>query len=130
MPDDNLRSVREVARGVRDLARVRALEEPTRRTGHTGLRRNISRGVKIINIPGGLRVITEVPEEDQAIIPRGMDNARGWRHPVFGNRNNWVTQTSGSDSWFIDSMRSGYEPLRNRLIEDVNDAAERIAVAT
>jgi hypothetical protein len=56
-----------------------------------------------------------------------MDNVRGWRHPVFGHRNRWVRQTSGSDEWFMDSMRRGAEPLEDRLTRNLELAAEAIA---
>lgn len=130
LPNEFLKSVREVARGVRDLAKVRALEEPSRGVGHTGLRASVSRGVKIINIDNGIRILTEARERDEAIIPRGMDNDKGWRHPVFGNRNNWVRQRSGENSWFMDSMQQAERPLTLRLVRNLNDAADRIGNAT
>lgn len=130
LPDDFVKSIREVARGLRDLAKARALLEPSRGTGHTGLRQSISRGVKNVNIEGGIRVITQSREQDEAIIPRGMDTTRGWRHPVFGHMNRWVRQTSGTESWFMDTMKDGREPIRNRIINNINDAADRIARAS
>lgn len=130
LPDEFLRSIKEVARGLRDAAKVKALAQPSEGKGHTGLRQSVAKGVRIIPIPEGVRVITESRERDEAIIPRGMDMRKGWRHPVFGNMNRWVRQTSGTDSWFMDTMRSGQEPIRNRLINDINDAAERIARAS
>jgi hypothetical protein len=129
LPRDFKNSVNEVARGLRDAAKVRALQEPALKGKHTGLRAKVSGGVKIIQIESGVRIITSMPKEDEAIIPRGMDTVRGWRHPVFGRKNNWVRQTSGTESWFMDTMQKGHEPLRNRLIRDINDAAQRIAEA-
>lgn len=129
LPRDFKNSVNEVARGLRDQARYAALNEPTMRKGHTGLRRRVAAGVAIVQIEDGVRVITSMPEADEAIIPRGMDSVRGWRHPVFGRKDKWVTQRSGSDSWFLETMRRGHEPLRNRLIRNINEAAEDIADA-
>lgn len=129
LPRDFKQSINDVARGLRDAARAAALNEPSTGKGHTGLRARVAAGVSIMQIPGGVRIITSMPESDEAIIPRGMDNVRGWRHPVFGRKSNWVVQHSGSDSWFMETMGKGHEPLRNRLIRDINDAAQKIADA-
>lgn len=128
LPRDFKNSVTEVARGLRDAARVAALNEPGGKS-HTGLRARVSKGVGMIDIPGGKRITTSMDKKDEAIIPRGMDTTRGWRHPVFGNRRVWVRQTSGQDSWFMETMRKGEEPLRNRLIRNINDAADKVADA-
>jgi hypothetical protein len=129
LPRDFKQSVNLTAKEMRALARQAALAEPSTGVGHTGLRRDVSRGVQIIELPSGrgVRIITSMPEMDEAVIPRGMDNVRGWRHPVFGHRNRWVRQTSGSDAWFMDSMRRGAEPLEDRLTRNLELAAEAIA---
>lgn len=129
LPRDFKNSINEVSRGLRDEARYQALQKFTARKGHSGLRRRVAAGVQIIQIENGVRIITSMPEEDEAIIPRGLDGIRGWRHPVFGNRNRWVRQHQGADSWFLETMRRGHEPLRNRLIRNINEAAEDIADA-
>lgn len=129
LPRDFKNSINDVARGLRDAARAAALNEPSQGRDHHGLRAQVSAGVAIAQIDGGVRIITSMPESDEAIIPRGMDDVRGWRHPVFGSRTRWVVQHSGTDSWFMDNMRKGEEPLRNRLIRDINNAAEKIADA-
>lgn len=129
LPRDFKNSVNEVARGLRDQARYQALQKFTARKGHTGLRRKVAQGVKLVQIEDGVRVITTMPDEAQAIIPRGLDGVKGWRHPVFGHRDRWVRQHQGTDSWFLETMRSGHEPLRNRLVRNINDAADDIADA-
>ena len=127
LPRDFKNSINEVARGLRDMARVAALNEPSQGKGHTGLRARVSTGVGIAQIPDGVRIITKMPELDEAIIPRGMDTVKGWRHPVFGHRDRWVVQRSGTDSWFMETMAKGQEPLRERLIRNINDAADKVA---
>ncbi|WIF20508.1 hypothetical protein SEA_JFLIX2_17 [Rhodococcus phage Jflix2] len=126
LPRDFKNSVNEVARGLRDEARYQALQKFTGRKGHTGLRRKVAAGVTIIQIDSGVKIITSMPEEDEAIIPRGLDGVRGWRHPVFGHKDRWVRQTQGADSWFLETMRRGHEPLRNRLVRNINDTIEKI----
>jgi hypothetical protein len=125
LPRDFKNSVTEVARGLRDAAKIAALNEPGGK-GHTGLRGRVSKGVGMIDIPGGKRITTSMPKSEW-IIPRGMDRLQGWKHPVFGRHDiPWVRQTSGTDSWFMETMRKGEEPLRNRLIRNINDAADRV----
>lgn len=130
LPRDFKNSVNDVARGLRDSARYQALQKFTARKGHTGLRRKVAQGVKLKQIEDGVLVITTMPDEAQAIIPRGLDGVKGWRHPVFGHRDRWVRQHQGTDSWFLETMRSGHEPLRNRLVNNINDAADEIADAS
>jgi hypothetical protein len=125
LPRDFKNSVNEVAKGLVAAARVAALNEPGGK-GHTGLRAKVSKGVGMIQIPNGVQITTSMPNSNEAIIPRGMDNVRGWRHPVFGRRDKWVTQRSGEDSWFMETMAKGHEPLRNRLINDINAAADKV----
>lgn len=129
LPRDFKNSVNRTAREMRDIARAAALQEPSTGQGHTGLRSAVSRGVQIIELAGGngVRIITHAREPDESYLPRGMDTVRGWAHPVFGNRNRWVRQTSGTDSWFMESMERGAEPLEDRLTRNLELAAEQVA---
>lgn len=132
LPRDFKNSINEVARGLRDAARAAVMNEPAKGKDHTGLRARIAKGVGIIQIENGVRIVTAMDQHNERYIPRGMDKSGpndGWRHPVFGNRSNWTTQTSGEDSWFLSTMQNGEEPLRNRLVRNINDAADKIADA-
>lgn len=127
LPRDFKNSVTTTAKELRDLARIRALQEPAAgKSGSTGLRADVAKGVGIVQIKDGVRVVTSMPNRNEAIIPRGMDGIKGWRHPVFGNKNNWVRQTSGTESWFLDTMRDGHTPLRERLERNLQDAADTV----
>lgn len=56
--------------------------------------------------------------------PQRLNRAQGWRHPVYGRRNNpWVTQTSGRPDWFDSTLRKQRDAVRAR----VHDAMERMA---
>jgi hypothetical protein len=108
------------------------MTEPAFGKEHTGLRARIAKGVGIVQIENGVRIVTKMDEYNERYIPRGMDKTGpndGWRHPVFGHRDRWITQTSGEDSWFMDTMHKGEEPLRNRLVRNINNAADNIADA-
>jgi hypothetical protein len=69
-----------------------------------GLRDTIARGVEVSNRASGpragVRIIhrTSALPPDQKSLPRHMNRGR-WRHPVFGDREAWVTQTF-TPGWF------------------------------
>lgn len=105
-----------------------ALSEPTHGSKHTGLRAQVARGVDVVETEDGAKVTTSMPIPDEAIIPRGLDDAEGWRHPVFGNKNRWVVQ-HGAFSWFMDSMQGGRSDGEQNLERLLEDTADRIAAA-
>jgi hypothetical protein len=47
------------------------------------------------------------------------------RHPVYGNRNTWVTQ-SVPEGWFTDPMRDNADNVRDELENAVQDVAHRL----
>lgn len=65
--------------------------------------------------------------------PRGFRNAArklnrpgGWRHPVYGNRNNWVDQV-GKPGWFDEPIRARHQEYRNAVEAAMQDMARRLA---
>jgi hypothetical protein len=128
LPTSFKRAKRDVARDLAKEAQKKVREEPSKKAGPgpRGLRRDIARGVGVVEIEGGYRIYTSMPDEDEAIIPRGMDDRRrGWRHPVFGNRNNWVTQR-GEFSWFMETMQDGRDMLEEKFTTALEDAADKV----
>lgn len=107
-----------------DVARGRVLGLPTpRNAGHTGLRVKVAEGVHVERQgTGGVRISTSMPTASEGIIPRGLDNkAKGWRHPLFGDKNHWFSNP-GYD-WFISTFAHS-----EKLIEkDLQDVLERAA---
>lgn len=58
--------------------------------------------------------------------PKRTNRASGWRHPVFGNRDIWVTQRGKAD-WFDDSFK-GREGVYKEAVEQAMESmARRIA---
>lgn len=58
--------------------------------------------------------------------PKRTNRASGWRHPVWGNRENWVTQ-HGKIEWF-DRAFQGREGIYKAAVEQaMEDMARRIA---
>ena len=58
--------------------------------------------------------------------PKRTNRASGWRHPVYGNRDNWVVQR-GKIEWF-DRSFAGREALYNQAVNQaMEEMAQRIA---
>jgi hypothetical protein len=58
--------------------------------------------------------------------PKRTNRASGWRHPVYGNRENWVHQR-GKLEWFDRAFR-GREGMYKQAVEQaMEDMARRIA---
>jgi hypothetical protein len=58
--------------------------------------------------------------------PKRTNSARGWRHPVYGSRENWVHQR-GKLEWFDKAFR-GREGMYKQAVHDaMEDMARRIA---
>lgn len=119
-------AIQKLAKELKKEAAAKALEQPATKGGHTGLRKDVAKGIGIVDIPDGVRITTSMPEEDEAIIPRGLDTEKGWRHPVFGKKDVWVRQR-GEFSWFMDTMQDAKPRLGSRIEEILDDAAEQVA---
>lgn len=114
----------------RTKANARALPTPAN-AGTTGLRRRVARGVSVQAKVGrrpGLRVVTRMANPDEAMIPRGLDSGvKGWRHPVYGNREVWVRQPGFS--WFRETLAESRPEIQHALTEVLEDARDFIARA-
>lgn len=58
--------------------------------------------------------------------PKRTNSARGWRHPVWGDPNNWVHQR-GKLEWFDRAFRGREGIYRQAVHEAMEDMARRIA---
>lgn len=78
-----------------------------RRMQARGVRDAIAAGVRLSNRKSGrfagvtIRSSGSKLPPDQKTLPRAMNRGK-WRHPVFGNRNNWVEQVVTPVKWFDD----------------------------
>lgn len=97
--------------------------------GHTGLRARVGDGVGVRVGPSRVRngsyfrIYTSMAERDELPIPRGLDTAKGWRHPLFGNRNHWYTSVPTFTGWFTETIADS----RDEITEGIQDALERAA---
>lgn len=111
------------------IAKVRraAYAIPARGPKHTGLRGRLAAGVKATVIGQNATIVAEA-SPDEAGLPRGFDNGpRGFRHPVYGNREVWVQQRGFS--WFREPIAEEGDMVERRLTEVLEDMAENIAIA-
>jgi hypothetical protein len=110
------------------IAKVRreALALPSHGPKHTGLRNRLAAGVRAQTQRQSVRIVATAAEPDERGLPRGMDNGpRGFRHPVYGNRDVWVQQRGGS--WFREPIAEEGPAIERQLTEVLEDMAERIA---
>lgn len=119
--DEIFRHARIASEAAKELVKAQPVEG--KHTDARQLRKDVARGVKLVRRPDGVTVQTEMPEEDEAIIPLGLDTRKGWRHPVFGNRNEWVRQ-HGTYSWFMEPMKDMREPLTDAIENVLDDIAD------
>ena len=127
------REIRDVADDcVQDVKRavlsIPAKGAPKRR-GAAGVRRRTAGAV-------GLEVRTTGPEIGVAIVcrtarlgdkhamPGLLNRAKGWRHPVYGNRNVWVHQMGRP--WFDATIRQHEDDLRRHLIRVLDEIESQI----
>lgn len=91
-------------------------------TKHTGLRGRLAAGVSVNPDSSGDAAIRIEASEG---LSRVTDNgASGWRHPVYGNMNNWVHQDGGS--WFKDVIQNDEGQIENRLQQALEQLANSI----
>ncbi|WP_239149481.1 hypothetical protein [Streptomyces sp. SID12501] len=58
--------------------------------------------------------------------PKRTNRASGWRHPVYGNRDQWVQQR-GKIDWFDRSFEGRANGYRDAVEQAMEDMARRIA---
>ena len=136
-------AVRDVQASIRDLhvrasrgggtaARRRHYQEarPRGRVTAHGLRASIARGVKsrvkYSGIIVGARIAVDASAlpADQRKLPKYLDRPRGWRHPVFGNPEAWVTQYGAP--WFKPPIQRRLPAIRKAVAEAVADTLKEI----
>jgi hypothetical protein len=95
-----------------------------------GLRTTVLRKLKIkATLSGAPKVRVSIGRTG---MPRGFDLAarrlnskKGWRHPVFGNRDVWVEQM-GEPEYFDKPLRSRKEQMQQAVMGAVQEMRDRI----
>lgn len=101
-------------------AAVRAAKHP-----HS-LRRDVAAATKLQITTKGVRFVTSSSQlpESQRTLPRHLDSPKGWRHPVFGNRANWVSQRGGP--WFASTISKWAPEFRAAIVKAMDDTVSEI----
>jgi len=89
-----------------------------------GLRQSIARATKLQVTAKGVRFYVDSSKmpESQRNLPRLLDSEKGWRHPLFGNREDWVDQKGGP---YFGSTIKKKAPEFRRAIENAMDEVRR-----
>lgn len=111
-----------------DLNRAKKLTEKNalRAAGRAGLRETIARAIrsdlKTSGRSAGVKISVkgQLIPPDQRKLPKNLDSPNGWRHPVFGNRNNWADQ-KGRPWWMVT-----IKPHADRARDEILDGARRL----
>jgi hypothetical protein len=86
-----------------------------------GLRRSIASAIKLQVTARGVRFIvnsTQLPP-DQRTLPRHLDSPKGWRHPVFGNREQWVHQEG--KPYFATTIKKRAPQFRRAILDAMEE---------
>ncbi len=94
-----------------------------------GLRQSIAAAIKV-EIKTGSRAAVRIKVDekklppDQQTLPRRLDDPRGWRHPVFGDREVWVRQQGGP--WFESTIRRHLDATRKAVLAAMDEVAREL----
>ncbi|MFD4474706.1 hypothetical protein ACFWPU_01115 [Streptomyces sp. NPDC058471] len=99
--------------------------------GHTGLRARVAAGVGVrkgISTKNNayFRIYTSMANTAESPIPRGLDSPKGWRHPLFGNRNHWFQSRPTRTGWFTDTIADGADNIERAIANALDRAADTI----
>lgn len=99
------------------------------RKGGYGLRAAVAQGIKSkVSYSGrklGARLTVEVTHlpPSQRNLPRHLDRPKGWRHPVYGNRDVWVAQVG--EPYFSEPIERHHSQVKRKVRAAVNDVMRR-----
>lgn len=103
-------------------AALRGKKVRARREGY-GLRAQVARGIKSkVSWSGrklGARISVETSHlpPSQRNLPRHIDNPRGWRHPVWGNRKVWAGSVGGP--YFSGPIQRWRNTVRREIQDEI-----------
>lgn len=103
--------------------------------GHTGLRRRVAAGVGVrkgISSKSNayFRIFTEMKDRSESPIPRGLDSPKGWRHPLFGNKNYWFQSRPTRPGWFTDTIGNSGDEIERAIANALDRAVHFVGGAS
>lgn len=113
-------------------AAVKSIDVQGGPAGHTGLRSRVAAGVGVrkgISTKSNayFRIYTSMADASQSPIPRGLDSPKGWRHPLFGNKNHWFQSRPTRPGWFTDTIADGADSVERAIAQALDRAANTVA---
>lgn len=132
---DLIRGLRVAAQPALTAVRAAVMSMPSSSSQTPGLRASVASHTRITVRLSRKRPGVSIKASKRG-LPRGFRNApknlnrgEGWRHPVFGDRENWVPQV-GRPGWFDDTLRT-FKPSTVEAAKHAMDAvARRISART
>jgi hypothetical protein len=114
-------------------ARVQAIPHTSATRSKGGsLSTRVAKQVRVRVATGGKATGVRVSIRKRSGLPRGFANAphrlnraSGWRHPVYGNTEAWVTQI-GDPGWFDEPMKASQGEARRAAARVLDEFARRI----
>lgn len=100
---------------------------PSSGKGHTGLRDKIARGVQVKVSTAGrsvgarIRVDARLLPDNAKSLPELLEGTVPWRHPVYGNTDNWVTQAP--HPFFYRTLKPHESAVQTRMAQVLKDTA-------
>lgn len=122
-------ALRKSANDIKEAEKAAALALPGAKY-QTGLREAISAAVVVRNRTSASRAGVRVMVNRSALpagkgrLPVLMNKGR-WRHPVFGNRENWADQTS-ERGWWLRTADKHIDQAQKRMLEVLRETADQI----
>lgn len=117
---------------MQDAVKRNALGIPVKGHGSTGLRKQIARATKIrIRASGRTAVVRlwvnpDLMPAGKWNLPAYMEGEGDWRHPVFGDSENWVPQTP--HPYFKPAVEPRLIGVRQACIAAVKETAATITI--
>lgn len=110
---------------------LRAIPHPSAAHASPRLSTYLSSRVKVqVRYSGrstGVRVrIGETPNLRGFTLAARYLNKKSWRHPVFGNREVWVTQTSPVPGYWDDTLAADRDKYRDAVVDALGMMARRL----
>ena len=130
---DLLREMRSAARPlVPDLqSAVRSLPDVSPAFAEPSLREAVAQqitvGARLTGRSTGVKVAVGTKKDPRGFrfAGRKLNRRSGWKHPVYGNREAWVTQTGRE--WFEPTILQRREEMQRAVMDAVEAMARRIA---
>lgn len=93
---------------------------------HAGLRATIASATKLQITAKGVRFVVQSSKlpADQQSLPRHLDSEKGWRHPVFGDRDVWVHQQGRP--YFAVTIKKKGPAFRAAILEGMEEIRRQI----